>query len=297
MVENNIDTTEHSGVFVSSKDLLKQALNINLIVNAGMAKGENIPSGYKDIDEVTGGFANGELITIAVRPGIGKTAFMLSLLDRIAVYNEYAVGIFSAERSAKKIYTRLIESSTGLSVNKINSGRMTDSQKNQVMPAIKTLANANICIDDSSNITAEEIIERSKTLVENGINIIFIDYLELLTSSFKSKDKACNKEPLCPIINHLKAMAAELNIPVVLFSQLAKPIIYNNRFKYTPDFINEVSDTLMFLNRPDYYHINDIDGKEKGLAEITVAKTRISSDFSVVKLRFSESLDKYMDFL
>jgi len=261
MSDKTIDNSESLGVFVSAEKLIKQALDKRFInYTAGHAK-KNVQSGFTEIDKITNGFKKGELTTIAVRPGIGKTAFLLSLINNIAVFQNRTVGVFSAERSARKLFSRMIESSTGLSLSKINSGRLTDVQKNVVIPVIKNLTYTKLYIDDSTNPVAEEVIEKAKTMAENGVEIIFIDYLELMSSSFKSKDKVCNKDPFCPLVHALSAMAKEIGIPVVLFSQLSKPIVYNNRFKYTPDYVNEITDVLMFLNRPYYYHIIFIVGK------------------------------------
>ncbi len=295
MTENNKETNEQLGVFVSTAKLLKQTLDKRYTSFLNNPKAGIVPTGFMEIDELIKGFKDGELTTIAVRPGIGKTAFLLSLINNIAVTHGRTVGVFSAERSARKLFSRLIESSTGLSLNKINGRRLTDVQKNIIMPVVKNVSGANIYIDDATNPTAESIIEKAKQMAEGGVEIIFIDYLELLTSGFKTKDKVCNKDPFCPIVHKISEMTKEIGIPVVLFSQLSKPIVYNNRFKYTPDYVNEISDVLMFLNRPDFYHINDIDDKEKGIAEVTVAKYGDITEFKVAKLKFVESLDKYID--
>ena len=297
MGDKTIDNSESLGVFVSAEKLIKQALDKRYNNYIKETPKSNVLSGFSEIDKIAKGFKNGELTTIAVRPGIGKTAFLLSLINNIAVYGNRKVGVFSAERSARKLFSRLIESSTGLSLSKINSGRLTDVQRNLVIPVIKNLSYTNLHIDDTTNPTTESIIEKAKTMAKGGLEIIFIDYLELMSSSLKTKDKVCNKDPFCPIMHALSAMAKEIDIPVVLFSQLSKPIVYNNRFKYTPDYVNELTDVLMFLNRPDYCHINDIDGKEKGLAEVTIAKDHDSVEFKVAKLKFIESLDKYTDFV
>jgi len=295
MTENNTEN-ERLGVFVSTKNLLKQTLDKKYKINFNGNSEKGILTGFSEIDKITKGFQNGELNTIALIPGIGKTTIQLSLIDNIAVYNNKKVGVFSAERSARKIFTRLLESSTGLSLSKINAGQLTDSQKNQVLPVIKNYSYAQIYIDDTTNPMAEDIIEKSKLMAKNGVEIIFIDYLELITTNLKSKDKACSKEGFCPIVEAFKNLAIETKIPIILFSQLSKPIVYNNRFKYTPDYINEISDVLLFLNRPEFYHINDIDMKEKGMAEVTIAKIREDTDFTLTKLKFVESLDKYTDY-
>ncbi len=297
MAENSIELTEQLGVFVSTQKLLQQTLDKKYLHLINQQNKQNIRSGFRALDAVIEGFKPGELTTIAVRPGIGKTAFLLSLMNNISVLSPRVCGVFSAERSARKLFQRMIESSTGLPISKINSGRLTDVQVNIVSPVVKTLQDSHIYIDDTTNPTAEYIIEKAKIMAKGGIEIIFIDYLELITTDLKSGDKNCDKEPFCIIMKTLSNLAKELNIPIVIFSQLSKPIVYNNRFKYTPDYVNEISDVLLFLNRPDFYHINDIDGKEKGIAEITVAKFKEATDFQVVNLRFVESLDKYTDCL
>lgn len=295
MTDNAIELTEQFRVFVNANTLIEQTLDKKYFHLFNNNNQSQVYSGFKSVDDLIGGFKNGELTTIAVRPGVGKTAFLLSLINNICVCGGRTSGVFSAERSAKKLFQRLVESSTGVPINKINTGKLTDVQKNVVLPVVKNLMNAKMFIDDTTNPMAEYIIEKSKLLVKAGVEILFIDYLELITTDMKSGDKNCDKEQLCIIVKVLKDLAVELNIPIVLFSQLSKPIVYNNRFKYTPDYINELSDTLLFLNRPDFYHINDIDGKEKGLAEITIAKSDNATDFIVANLRFVESLDKYTD--
>lgn len=295
MTESTLELTEQLRVFVDSKSLLQQTLDNKYFHLYQLGKNDSIVSGFKSVDDLTGGFQKGEMTTIAVRPGIGKTAFLLSLLNNISVLNHHKSGVFSAERSSRKLFQRLIESNTGIPINKINSNRLTDIQRNVVVPVVNTLTQSEIYIDDTTSPSVEYIMEKAKTMVDGGIEIIFIDYLELLNTELKTKNKPCDKEPYCIITHFISEMAKELNVPVILFSQLSKPIIYNNRFKYTPDYINEISDVLLFLNRPDFYHINDIDGKEKGIAEITAAKVREKTDFAVANLRFVESLDKYTD--
>jgi replicative DNA helicase len=297
MTDNAQEITEQLGAFKSSQNLLKQTVDKKYFHLYQDYPNGAILSGFKTVDQLTGGFKKGELTTIAVRPGIGKTAFLLSLLNNISVLNHHKCGVFSAERSSRKLFQRLIESNTGIPLNKINSNRMTDVQRNIVVPVLNTLTQSQLYIDDSINPTAEYIIEKSKEMAAGGVEIIFIDYLELLTTELKTKNRPCDKEPYCVIMTFLSKLAKEINIPIVIFSQLSKPIIYNNRFKYTPDFINEITDVLLFLNRPDFYHINDIDGKEKGLAEITAAKVNDKIEFQVANLRFVESLDKYTDCL
>lgn len=297
MTENSIDLTEQLRVFANTSSLMKQTLDKKYFHLFNNNNKNFINSGFKAVDDITKGFKNGELTTIAVRPGIGKTAFLLSLLSNISVSSNRVSGVFSAERSSRKLFQRLIESSTGIPINKINSGRLTDVQRNVVIPVMKNMLDAHILIDETTNPTAEHIIENAKIMKESGIEIIFIDYLELMSTNLKTGDKACDKEPFCIIMKVLSDLAKEINLPIVIFSQLSKPIVYNNRFKYTPDYVNELTDTLLFLNRPDFYHINEIDGKEKGIAEITVAKANNSTDFIVANLRFVESLDKYTDCL
>jgi replicative DNA helicase len=213
------------------------------------------------------------------------------MVNNIGICHNVPLALFSLERSADKIVQRIIESSTGLSIPKINKGEISDTEIFHVRNIAKDISKSAIEIIDDASITMNELIAKSKELVENGIEIIFIDYLELMVSSILDNESQ-NKE-LEEIVKTLNKLATDLNVPIVLFSQLSKPVVYSNKYKYTPDYINDNTDNLLFVNRPDFYHINQIDQKEKGIAEITIAKHKNFKEAEAIQLRFIETLDRF----
>lgn len=289
MTDKTLDITEHKQVFGKLENIVKQTLSKKL--HSTNIKSDGINSGFIDLDKQTKGFKKKELTTIAVRPGIGKTSFLLSMVNNIGICHNVPLALFSLERSADKIVQRIIESSTGLSIPKINKGDISDMELFHVRNVAKDLSKSAIEIIDDASITMNELIAKSKELVENGIEIIFIDYLELMVSSILDEESQ-NKE-LEEIVKTLNKLATDLNVPIVLFSQLSKPVVYSNKYKYTPDYINDNTDNLLFVNRPDFYHINQIDQKEKGIAEITIAKHKNFKEAEAIQLRFIETLDRF----
>ncbi len=292
MTENTIETTQSLQVFDSIQNILNQTLSQKIVKFHTKKSVEGVNSGFRDFDEITNGFHSGELTTIVVRPGIGKTAFLLSLVNNISITGDYSVGLFSGRRPSSQIISRLIATSTGLSVNKINSGELTDFEENKVHIALNNLYKAKLFIDDSKGPSLMDLMNRARDLAANGIDIIFIDYLETIVNS--TEIEGCEEEK-CHIMKQLNALAKELNIPIVIFSALKQPVIYKNKFKYTPNSVNDNTDSLIFLNRPDYYHINAIDKKEKGTAEVTIAKHNNIEEMQQVSLRIIESLDKFVN--
>jgi len=292
MTENTIETTQNLAVFDTVQSILNQTLKKEFVDLHNQKSVDGVNSGFHDLDNITQGFHPGELTTIVVRPGIGKTAFLLSLINNIAITGDYSVGLFSGRRPSEQIISRLIASTTGLSVNKINSGDLTDFEENKVNIALNNLYKAKLVIDDSKGPSLMELMDRARTLAANGVDIIFIDYLETIVNS--TEIDGCEDDN-CHIMKQLHALAKELNIPIIIFSSIKQPVLYKNKYKYTPNSINENTDSLIFLNRPDYYHINAIDKKEKGTAEITIAKHNNISEAQMISIRIIESLDKYVN--
>ena len=293
MSDNTLESPETETVFATTQSLMQQILNPHYLNNSINLPQNNITSGFRAIDAITKGFQNGELVTIAVRPGIGKTSFMLSMVNNIALNNNYACGIFSLERKSEKLVQRIIQSNTGINLDKINSEKITEIEKNHVNTLAATLNNATIFFDDQIGISTDTVAEKARLMKNAGAQIIFVDNLELIHSN-NSIDK-CEDNDLCATITDLQQLAKELNIPIVLFSILKKPIIYKNKYKYTPDYVNENSNTLIFLNRPSYYHINQIDKTPEDEVEITIAKNINIGEMVMAKLRIIESLGQYKD--
>jgi len=293
MSNNTLESTQTKGVFASVQELMSQTLNPNYLIPKNSIPDNSITTGFHSIDKVTKGFKAGELITIAVRPGIGKTSFLISMINNIALSESHGVGIFSAERKGKQFMKRLIQSTSGISMAKINKEELNDIERNHVKSIINSINNSKIIIDDQAGISTDTIAEKAKLMVEAGAEIIFVDYLELLHSN--NTESTCEEDDLCNVVIDLKKIAADVNVPIVLFTQLKQPKQYDNKYKYTPSYVNRNTDTLLFLNRPSYYHINQIEHKADDTAEITIAKNINIGDMQMVKLRIIESLGQFTD--
>ncbi|OYT10666.1 MAG: hypothetical protein B6I18_07890 [Bacteroidetes bacterium 4572_112] len=293
MSKNTLENTQAKGVFASVQELMSQTLNPSYLNPKRTLHEQCITTGFHAIDNITKGFKAGELITVAVRPGIGKTSFLLSMINNISLCENHSVGIFSAERTGKQFMKRLIQSTSGISMAKINKDELSDLERNHVKSIINSIGHSNIIIDDQAGISTNTISEKAKHMVELGAELIFVDFLELLHSN--NTNNGCEDDDLCNVVIDLKNLAKELNVPIVLFSQLKKPIKYDNKYKYTPDYINNNTDTLIFLNRPSYYHINQIEHKADDTAEITIAKNINIGDMQMTKLRIIESLGQFRD--
>jgi replicative DNA helicase len=292
MTENTIESTQNLQVFDTIQKVLSQTLSENFIKPHTQKSVDGISSGFYEVDKITNGFQAGEVTTIVVRPGVGKTAFLLSLVSNVAIYSNTSAAIFSGRRPSSQIVSRLISTGTGLSINKINSGDLTEFEENKVNIALNNLYKAKLYIDDAKGPSLSEMMDRARKLATAGIEIIFIDYLETIINSTEVDDCEDDK---CHVMKQLQSLAREINIPIIIFSALKQPVLYKNKYKYTPDSINDNTDTLIFLNRPDYYHINAIDKKEKGIAEVTIAKNKNIKEPTMISLRIIESLDKFVN--
>jgi len=292
MSDNTLDNTE-TQVFVSAQKLMKQTLNEKHLNPTNNIPKTSITTGFNAINKITKGFHKGELATIAVRPGIGKTSFLISMINNVALCECHSVGVFSLERKSHKLLKRLIQSTTGISMDKINDGTITDVEHNHVRSLVNSISKSNLIFEDQAGMSTDTLADKAKQMQKQGVEIIFIDYLELLHTN--NENENCEDDK-CVIMKELHQLAKDINIPIVLFSQLQKPIIYKNKFKYTPDFVNDNTDTLIFLNRPSYYHINQIDKVSEDVAEITVAKNINIGEMQIAELKIIENLGQFKDF-
>jgi replicative DNA helicase len=291
MSDNTLDNTE-TQVFVSAQKLMKQTLHEKHLKPTNNVQKNSITSGFNSINKITKGFHQGELTTIAVRPGIGKTSFLISMINNIALCECHSCGVFSLERKSHKLLKRLVQSTTGISMDKINDGNISDVESNHVRSLVNSISKSNLIFDDQAGMSTDTLAEKAKAMKEQGAEIILIDYLELLHTNNSIDD--CNDE--CVIMKELHSLAKEINIPIVVFSQLQKPIIYKNKYKYTPDYVNDNTDTLIFLNRPSYYHINQIDKVSEDKAEVTVAKNINIGEMQIADLKIIENLGQFKDY-
>ena len=260
-----------------------------------------LATGFYDLDYKTSGLQPSDLILIAARPSMGKTAFVLSMARNMAVKHHQAVAIFSLEMSAVQLVNRLIASETELSAEKLKTGRLTDEEWQQLHSRIKALVEAPILVDDTPALSIFELRAKCRRLKQKyGIKVLIIDYLQLMTAG---ADMRGNREQEVSLISRqLKIIAKELSIPVMALSQLnrgvesrpdKKPMLSDLRESGS---IEQDADMVMFIHRPEKYGITvDNEGNSLlGIATIIIAKHR-SGAVGEVNLRFRAELTQFCD--
>ena len=287
----------------SSKDLLAKALMQIEEASKNTSAFNGVPSGFMAIDRVTLGWQLSDLIIVAARPSMGKTAFVLSMARNMAVDHERLVAFFSLEMSSVQLMMRLIIAETGIPGNDIKSGRLTPEQWRHLESATKPLGAAPLYIDDTPALSVFEFRSKARRLkIHNDIQIIIIDYLQLMTGG--TQDSKGNREQEVAFISRtLKAIAKELNVPIIALSQLSRATELRGGSK-RPQLsdlresgaIEQDADIVAFIHRPEYYGINqDENGMPTaGMAEIIIAKHR-NGAVTDVNLRFLKDQARFAD--
>ena len=262
-----------------------------------------VPSGFDKVDKLTSGWQPSDLVIIAARPGMGKTALTLSMARNIAVNSEIPVAFFSLEMSSVQLITRLISAETGLSSEKLRTGKLEKHEWEQLNVKVKALEKAPLFIDDTPSLSIFDLRAKARRLAsQHKIKLIVIDYLQLMTAG--SSQKGGNREQeISTISRNLKALAKELNVPVIALSQLSRavetrggskrPILSDLR---ESGAIEQDADIVSFIYRPEYYKIDEWDDEERtptqGQAEFIVAKHR-NGGLDNIRLKFVGALGKF----
>jgi replicative DNA helicase len=260
-----------------------------------------IPSGFSKLDRVTSGWQKSDLVIIAARPGMGKTAFIVSALRNAAVDFNYPVAIFSLEMASLQLVNRLISAEAELESDKIKRGNLASHEWTQLVTKTNRLSSAPIFIDDTPALSILELRAKCRRLkAEHNIQMVVVDYLQLM----KGEAGGNREQEIASISRALKGVAKELNIPVVALSQLSRGVETRGGDK-RPQLsdlresgsIEQDADIVMFLYRPEYYKITvDEEGMPtQGLAEVIIAKHRNGS-LENVKLKFIGKYTKFADF-
>ena len=286
----------------NAKDVLAKALAQIEEASKNTSAFNGVPSGFMALDRVTLGWQPSDLVIIAARPSMGKTAFVLSMARNMAIDYESPVAFFSLEMSAVQLMMRLIVAETGLAGNDIKSGRLTPDQWRHLESATRPLGTAPLYIDDTPALSVFEFRSKARRLkMRHDIKIIVIDYLQLMTGNQDSKG---NREQEVAFISRtLKAIAKELNVPMIALSQLSRATETRGGSK-RPQLsdlresgaIEQDADIVAFIHRPEYYGINtDENGMPTaGMAEIILAKHR-NGAVTDVKLRFLKDQARFAD--
>ncbi|XMD33504.1 MAG: replicative DNA helicase [Candidatus Karelsulcia muelleri] len=302
----NISQKKFHKKYEKAQNLIENALsNIKTIqLNNGLS---GIPSGFKSIDNITGGWQKSDLIIIAARPGMGKTSFALSMTRNIVIKYNIPTMIFSLEMSSLQLITRLIYSETEISSEEFRKSVFSDFEWKNILTKIKQLKNSPLFIDDTPSLSVFDLRAKCRRMVSQyKIGIIIIDYLQLMTVSHSNLNKPINREQEISLISRsLKSIAKELNIPIVAISQLSRAVEIRGGYKRPllsdlreSGAIEQDADIVSFIYRPDYYGFNNWDDDEsspcKGEAEFIIAKNRNGGLFNL-RLNFISNNVKFTD--
>jgi Replicative DNA helicase len=277
MKKNNKDDKKIGNII---NDVIKD------IEKASKTKGTvtGITSGFRELDYKTQGFQNGELTVIAARPSMGKTAFVLNMLQHMTFQRDYKALIFSLEMSKELMTKRLLSLESAVEVAKIRTGDLKDDHWGRIIDAVVVIEKSELIIDDTTFGQIEEVKNRFHKYKEEGeIDIIFIDSLQLMSDNGQSNSRL---QEMSEVSRMLKSLARELDIPIVVLSQLGREV--ERRPDKRPMLIDlgdaggaigEYADVVIFIYRDYYYNMNEDDG----IAEIVVAKNRNGS-IGMIKL-------------
>ncbi|MEI6348130.1 MAG: DnaB-like helicase C-terminal domain-containing protein [Bacteroidota bacterium] len=290
--------------FITVSDVVKQAINRESSTAEETLKTETstiLNSGFRDLDHIIQSFNSKQLISIAVRPGKGKTAFLLSLIHNLALTNNKRIAVFSPERSAIKLVQRLIESETGNSAERVYSGTYKESDKEKVDLIISKFIQSEVIIDDSTSLNITEITNRCKYLVEEQhVDMILFDNIELYSKNILDSDINFFEQE--KMMSEISLLTKSINIPILLLTHSTninnlidindKPTIDN-----VAPFIKQHSDVVVFIHRPNLLNFHKPEFSEwKGCAELILIKHPEVNTPSSIKLKFIESSDRFTDF-
>jgi len=271
---------------------------------AGKEGLSGIPSGFDKLDKLTSGWQPSDLIIIAARPGMGKTALTLSMARNMAVNSGAPVAFFSLEMSSVQLITRLISSETGLSSEKLRTGKLEKHEWEQLNVKVKALEKAPLFIDDTPSLSIFDLRAKARRLAsQHGIKMIMIDYLQLMTAGGSQKGGGNREQEISTISRNLKALAKELNVPVIALSQLSRAVETRGGTKRPvlsdlreSGAIEQDADIVSFIYRPEYYKIDEWDDDERsptaGQGEFIVAKHR-NGGLENIRLKFIGNLGKF----
>lgn len=310
-----LDKMEQSLFEISEKNIRKNYSDMRSIMREAIIELEarknqkdgltGVPSGFTALDRVTSGWQKSDLVIIAARPAMGKTAFVLSVLRNAAVDHSRPVAIFSLEMSSVQLVNRLISSEAELDSEKIKKGSLADHEWAQLVHKTAKLSKAPLFVDDTPALSILELRAKCRKLkAQHDIQMVVVDYLQLMSGDSKSGGGGGNREQeIASISRALKKIAKELSIPVIALSQLSRAVETRGGDK-RPQLsdlresgaIEQDADMVMFLYRPEYYGITEDEGgaSTAGVGEVIIAKHRNGS-LENVKLRFIGKYTKFMD--
>lgn len=269
--------TGNSEEYVPIKQVVLNALDV--IERASKTKGTvtGIPTGFIDLDYKLSGLQRSDLVLIAARPSMGKTAFVLNIAQHVAFKQNLPVAIFSLEMSKEQLINRMFSLESSVDAQKLRTGQLNDQEWERLIESAGVIGKSKLMIDDTPGISIAELRSKCRRMKqENGLSMIIIDYLQLMSGS-GGRSSDSRQQEISDISRSLKAVARELSVPVLALSQLSRAV--EQRPDHRPMLsdlresgaIEQDADVVMFIYRDDYYNH---DSPDKGISEIIIAKQR-----------------------
>jgi replicative DNA helicase len=304
-----VDLAERAILEVAHDDRRKDFQSINDVLSAELAKLEKLSregtaitgtaSGFEALDSVTGGFQSGNLVILAARPSMGKSALMANFAEHAALENGKAVALFSLEMSESELAQRFIASQASVKGDDLRKGRVAESRWGKILAASNRLASSPLYIDDSSELSVLDVRAKARRLAQqqaDGLGLILIDYLQLMRGDGNTDNRV---EQVGQISRGLKTLARELDVPVIALSQLnrgveqradKRPMLSDLRESGS---IEQDADLVMFVYRDEYY---DKDSEREGIADLIIAKHR-NGGLADIELTFQKEYPRFMSYV
>ena len=263
-----------------------------------------VPSGFAELDRVTAGWQKSDLIILAARPGMGKTAFVLSMARNMAVDFKKPIAVFSLEMAGVQLVTRLIASEAELAADKLRRGQLEQYEWEQLNARLNTLTDAPLYIDDTPALSIFELRAKCRRLkAQHDVQLIIVDYLQLMSGGSEN-NRGNREQEISNISRSMKSLAKELNVPVIALSQLSRAVETRGGSKRPvlsdlreSGAIEQDADMVLFIYRPEYYQITEDEqgNSTEGLAQLIIAKHR-NGALKDIDLRFIQNFAKFTDY-
>ncbi|MFC4321715.1 replicative DNA helicase [Litchfieldia salsa] len=287
---------KNAGAFKNIKDVLVETYDNIETLHTRVGDVTGIPTGFLELDKMTAGFQRNDLIIVAARPSVGKTAFALNIAQNVATKTEENVAIFSLEMGAEQLVMRMLCAEGNIDAQRLRTGSLTADDWGKLTMAMGSLSNSGIYIDDTPGIKINDIRSKCRRLKQDtGLGMVLIDYLQLIQGSGSSKDN--RQQEVSEISRSLKELARELKVPVIALSQLSRGVEQRQDKRPMMSDIRESgsieqdADIVAFLYRDDYY---DKESENKNIIEIIIAKQR-NGPVGTCSLAFVKEYNKFVN--
>jgi replicative DNA helicase len=304
-----VDMAERAILEVAQEDSRKDFRSIEQLLDSELDKLQRLslegtaitgtPSGFEDLDTITGGFQPGNLIILAARPSMGKSSLMSNFAENAALGSQRAVALFSLEMSEGELAQRFIASQASIKGDDLRKGKVPQARWSKILAASNRLAESPLYVDDSSDLSVLDVRAKSRRLAQqhaDGLGLILIDYLQLMRASGHVENRV---EQIGQISRGLKTLARELDVPVIALSQLnrgveqrtdKRPVLSDLR---ESGAIEQDADLVMFIYRDEYY---DKESEREGIADLIIAKHR-NGGLGTVELTFQKEYPRFMSYV